>query len=256
MMMSLSLKELVQKNLKNHAEVFPLEYEGQKVWVKKARKTKSSLVQKFYYNILRFDVIIPVEEKTAEQTISYEVAKIKKLQSLEIATPKVLLKEKDYFVLQDVGIPIHFLIKEKGTPQEKIYYYLDLTVKLLAKIHRCGEYHGGAQTRNFTYLNGVVYAIDLEESFVEENIKNLQYRDLLLFLLSLTKIKSESILDYERVIQQYIALSGNEEFVKRLKKLANQMSFFVWLSDRQAIQKRIGSDVKDFFQLMKVLRNL
>ena len=138
-----------------------------------------------------------------------------------------------------------------------MYYFINKVINELSKIHNFNEYHGGAQCRNFTYKDGKVSIIDLEDSFSQDtDIKTLQFRDFILFLLSLTKTRASFELDYNIIIKQYIMLSNNHDFINRLRKLANKISFLIKLSEIKFINNLLGSDIKSFFRLFKILKSL
>lgn len=241
---------------KAKSDIFSLEYQNKKVWVKKARGTFSSALHKFYYKVFPFEVLIPVETKTGKETIAFETAKLDLFREKGILSPKVLFKNDEFFILEDCGKNVNSYIRKRDITQEKMYYYLDLLIVQLALIHNNGLFHGGAQARNFTYKEGVIYAIDLEDSFTNIPLEVLQFRDVLLFLLSLTKTRASFDLDYNYIIEKYIELTNKKELKQSLKKLANKISFLITLSQINWINSLLGRDVKGFFKLFIILKKL
>jgi len=255
--MGMSLEELVEQNLSTSQEVFSIIFNGEKYWVKKARATKSSLTHKMYYFLLHLELIIPVEKKSPHQALQFEVLKIKKLKKLGIDTPQLILVKDDYFVMKNCGKNINSYIRKRDITKEKMYYYIDKALETLCKIHNAKEYHGGAQARNFTYLDGIVYAIDLEDSFDKSvDLSLLQYRDFLLFLLSLTKTRASFELDYNYIIDKYLLQTKNYAFKQKLQRMASKISLFIFLSELKWFNRFLGRDVKGFFQLFKILKGL
>ncbi len=255
----MNLKQSVQNALLEHQnlDVFSIIFEEKRVWIKKARETKSSNLHKFYYYIFRLEILLPVKEKTTHEALSFELEKIKYFKSLGINTPDVLLENQDYFVLADAGKMVNSYVRKRDITEEKMYYFIDKVIAVLAQIHNNDQYHGGAQFRNFTYLDGKVSVIDLEDSFDESvDLKTLQFRDLFLTLLSLTKTRASFDLDYSSIIEGYCEKTNNFEFKKRLHNMASKISWVIALSDLKLIQKFMGRDVKGFFKLMKALEQL
>lgn len=252
-----SLEEISKKEfLLNNSEIFPIEFENKKYWLKKARQTKPNKIQKFFYRFFPLELLIPSLSKTAFEALQYETSKLEKFKSLGINTPKVVYKCDNFFVLEDCGKTVHSLIR-KNISEEALYYYIDLMLEELSKIHKNGLFHGGSQTRNFTYKDGKIYIIDLEESFDSTiNTEILQFRDLLLFLLSFVKIRTNFDVDYEYIINKYMEITINNNTKIRLKKMANKISFLIYLSEIKFLQKLFGSDVKGFFKLFKTLNTL
>lgn len=252
-----SLEEIAKKKfLLNSSEIFSLEFENQKYWLKKARKTKQNKIQKFFYSFLSFELLIPSLSKNSFESLEYETKKLDKFRSLEINTPKVVYKCENFFILEDTGKTVHSLIRKKIS-QKDLYYYIDKMLLELSKIHNNSLFHGGSQTRNFTYQNNKVYIIDLEESFDSNiDIRILQFRDFLLFLLSFVKIRTNFDIDYEYIINKYVELTKNNNIKIQLKELANKFSFLIYISDIKFLQKLLGSDVKGVLKLFKILKKL
>lgn len=253
-----SLEELAKDEYQiNTHEIFSIVYNGEKYWVKKARPTRSTFWHRLFYALFSFDVLIPSENKSGQETILHETSKLNLFRNKGIHTPFVMYQCDDFFILEDCGETLNTLTRNKSITKEQMYYYLDKLLFELAEIHNQNLFHGGAQTRNFTYKNNHVYAIDLEESFDSRiDISVLQFRDLLLLLLSFVKIKASFELDYKYIIQKYISLTHNEAMIDKLKKLANKISFLIYLSDKPWIRKFLGSDAKGFFTLFKILKAL
>ena len=160
-----SLEEIANKEyLLNDNEIFSFNYEDKKYWLKKARATRPNKIQKFFYKFFSFELLIPSLEKTKFEALQYETSKLKRFKSIGINTPKIAYKCDSFFILEDCGKTVHSLIR-KNVIEEDLYYYIDLVVEELSTIHRNGLFHGGSQTRNFTYQDGKIYTLDLEESF-------------------------------------------------------------------------------------------
>ncbi|PLY09956.1 MAG: kinase [Arcobacter sp.] len=253
-----SLIEVAKEEvITNPHEIFSITYKNEKYWVKKARATQSKWNHRFFYFLFPFDALIPSESKTGVQCIEHETSKLDIFRAHGINTPAVIYKNDEFFILEDCGETLNTLTRDKSISEEKMYYYMDKLLFELAKIHKVGLYHGGAQTRNFTYKEAKVYAIDLEESFNPNiDIKVLQFRDFTLLLLSFVKIRVNFDLDYNYVIRKYVELSGNKEVLKKLKNIANKTSFLIYLSELKFIKKVLGSDVKGFSKLLKILKSL
>ena len=253
-----NLQDIIKKKIAlNDGEIFSIDFENKRFWIKKARETKSSFTHKFYYAIFGFDILLPVSYKTALEAIEHETSKIRKFQSLGLTMPDIVFQDENNFALEDCGKTVNSYIRKRDITKEKMYYFINKVIDEISKIHNFNEYHGGAQCRNFTYKDGVVSIIDLEDSFDESiDIKTLQFRDFVLFLLSLTKTRAGFELDYKMIINQYISLTNNNDFINKLKKLANKISFLIYLSEIKFINNLLGRDLKSFFVLFKILKNL
>ena len=255
----ISFEELAKKEyLSNDNEIFSFNYEDEKYWLKKARETAPNKIQKFFYKFLPFELLIPPLVKDKKEALKFETSKIEKFEKLGINVPKISYKCENFFVLEDSGISVNSLLRDENISKEKFYYYVDKLLIELSKIHNINEFHGGSQTRNFTYKDEKVFVIDFEESFSSNvDIKSLQYRDFLLFILSFIKIKEPKFeVDYEYILNKYEVLTSSKEIIQRLKKFSKKLGFFIWFSELSLIKKRLGSDVINFFKLFKILNSM
>ena len=254
-----NFEELSKKEFKSsHKEIFSFIFGEKKYWLKKARATNPNKIQTFFYKFFYFELLIPSLYKNSIEALEFESSKLERFKILGINVPNIVYKCEDFFVLEDSGQSLYELLKNKDIEEKEFYFYVDLLLQELAKIHNLNEFHGGSQVRNFTYKDDRVFVIDFEESFCESiDIKTLQYRDFLLFILSFTKIKEAKFkVNYSYIIDKYLELSNNKEFIIKLKNFAKKLNFFVWLYNKEFIRKRVGSDVKYFFELMEILNKM
>ena len=254
-----NFEQLVLKlNNEKDKEIFSFEYKSKKYWLKKARATKSFFSHKLFYKIFPIAVLLPVEEKSDSESILFETSKIRRLKEKGINTPNIVFQNNDFFILEDCGRTANSNIRKKDISKEKMYYFIDILLLEISKIHNLNEFHGGAQARNFTYKNEKIFVIDLEDSFDNSiNLKVLQLRDLILFLLSLTKTRANFDVDYEYVINKYVELCPmNKDFKIKLKELAKKIYFLITISQFTFIIKIIGRDGQGFFKLFLILKNL
>lgn len=246
---------ILKENEINSAEVFSFKYKEKKYWVKKARATSSNSLHKIFHKLIYFDFLLPVENKNATEAMLFETDKLINFKNHGIKVANVVGRNKSLFVLEDSGINVYHYLKRKDVKDEEKFQLLNRTISLLAKIHNNDFYHGGAQIRNFTHINGEVYTIDLEDSFDPKvDLKTLQFRDLLLFLLSLLKLKNRFTFNFSNVIYSYINLTDNEDFVNRLKKVSKKLSFLIPLF--KPLKNIVAKDVNNFIELLEILNNL
>ncbi len=251
-------EKTLKETFKNtNSEIFSSAYENKKVWVKKARATYSSKLHYFYYKIFPFEILLPVQNKSSEETVFFETNKLIKFKKLGIKTPEVIGRNEDFFVLEDCGKNVNSYIRKRDIKKDKMYYFIDKLIIQLANIHNNNEFHGGAQARNFTYKDGEIFVIDLEDSFKKDtDLKLLQFRDLVLFLLSLTKTRASYELDFKYIINKYIKLSKNDDFIQKLNTMAKKISYLIYISELKFINKILGRDLKIFFKFFKILNEL
>ncbi len=254
-----NFEEIAKKEfLNSKKEILPFIFEGEQYWLKRARQTRPDKLQNFFYKFLPFELLIPPLVKNKNEALNYEVSKLKEFATLGVNVPTVVYSCEDFFVLEDSGICVYTILKNIEISEEEFYFYVDLLLLELSKIHNFELFHGGSQLRNFTFKNNKVFVIDFEESFEPNvDIKTLQYRDFLLFILSFTKIKKLKFnINYEKIINRYIELTNNNTFKDKLILLSKKLKPFLWLYERDFINSKIGSDVKNFFHLVKILNKM
>jgi tRNA A-37 threonylcarbamoyl transferase component Bud32 len=254
-----SIEIFAQKEFElSRDDIFPFNFEEKHYWLKKARATKPDKLQEFFYKFFPFELLIPPLKKDENEALEFESSKLQEFYELGINVPKIVVKKEKYFVLEDSGKSVNAILRDKNISSEDFYFYVDLILIQLSKIHNFGYFHGGSQLRNFTFKDDKVFVLDFEESFeTDVDIKTLQYRDFLLFLLSFIKIKETNFkIDYEKIINKYCELTNNIEFKQKLIRFSKKLRFFLWLYEKDFIKKIVGSDVKYFFEFIQVLRNL
>lgn len=233
-------------------EIFSLYINGKKVWIKKARAKGISKLHKFFYKIAPLDILSPGERMGSKEALRYEVEKISRLKKKGINVPNILHVEDSFFIMEDLGENLHEILREEESLSATCRY-IDLSMGELCKIHSLGEYHGGSQTRNFAYKKDKIYILDFEENFSQDiNIDTLKFRDLLLYLLSFTKIKDKDI-NYNYIIDRYISLTGNKTIKDKLLSLAKKTTLISKVGEIKFINKYLGSDLRNFISLVSTI---
>jgi len=234
-------------------EIFSLETDNGKVWVKRARKTGSNLLHKCAFIFSKNPIVVPVETKTAYEALQYEASKLQRLYENSVPVPKLIVKSKTYFVIEDCGQTVKYLLQKLSNNETQAL--LEKIIFQLATLHNTNEYHGGSQVKNFTYKENKIYFIDFEESFPGDiDIKELQFRDLFLFLFSISKLNIK--VDYETLIEQYITITGNQTVIDKFHALTHTVSFLMKLVKNRIVWHFIDKDTKSIYRLLIHLENI
>lgn len=238
---------LKQKNKDTQSEIFSVNFKNQKYWIKKARENKIKLYHKILFKIFPFAIFAHGEEKTALQALNFETSKIKKLHDLGLNVPRIVYQNDEIFVLEDSGENLHEIFKNGNLNDEDFLNLAKKGVETLAKLHNLGFYHGGSQTRNFTYKNDQIYLLDFEESFDSKlDLNNLKFRDFLLYLLSFTKYKNRKI-PFMEITNYYSDLTDKSAKIK-LKNTAKKLDFLCKILKK--FKKSLGSDLQNVLILL------
>ncbi len=250
------LEESVLNKIKvNNKEIIKHTYNDETVWIKRPRATKSNIFHKMAYSLTNIKGLMPVESKTKEQTLIHEVSKLQRLKEKRINVPKVLGCNSEVFVLEDNGITIKSFLRNKELEKTVFENRLKDTLNLLIKIHNNDEYHGGPQVKNYTFKNGVVSAIDFEDSFDKSfKLEDIQFRDFFLFLFSLTELKKD--IDYKEIIDIYMKETKKEGIDKELKSIALKLRFLTKIIENKLFYNLFFDDVINTYKLVKTLQKL
>lgn|GEM_PF-773222 len=251
------LKKAISKAIENDktSEVFKFELDEKSYWIKRARPSDSSFFHRVFYSLFKMKGMMPAQKKTKEETVYFEVNKLIYFKSLNIPVPEVVACNKEFFVIEDSGTTIRDYVKKTNLTDTQLNEVLGKTVQLIATIHNKSQYHGGSQIRNYTIKDGMIFAIDFEDSFSDKHeLKQLQYRDFFLFLVSLSELKRE--IDYSKIINIYKELTNNTTIDKELKTIALRLNFLVKLIEFKPLRKYLSKDVIYNYNLVKALQNL
>ncbi len=250
-----SIEVLVENRIEKEPalEIFSIEYDGRICWVKRARKTGSNLLQRSLYGLTQNALLVPVENKDPEEALKFESSKLQELYTLSVPVPKVIEVSQTYFVLEDAGPTVRHLIKHDLIEDPpKVFEEI---IAQLAALHNLDKFHGGPQIKNVTYKDKKISFIDFEESFDSEvDIKDLQFRDLFLFLFSLSKTKRE--IDYKILIKKYIELTDNKDVIQRFHQLASNAAFLMKIVKNRAVWNIAGRDVQSIYRLLEEVKNI
>ncbi|NLC27549.1 MAG: hypothetical protein GX780_02120 [Campylobacteraceae bacterium] len=236
------------------AEIIGFDFENKRYWLKKARAGGANIFHRIAFWITKIAPLAPPSFKAKEEALYYEAQKLERLRSLGVTVPRVELLKKDYFVLEDGGKSVLDTVRHASEDEKNLC--LKKSIKLLAILHKKGEFHGGAQVKNFTYKNENVYAIDFEESFEDKiPLKELFFRDLLLFFFSLSKHGIEA--NYEALLTAYEEEAdekrsmrlGFKDFSSRFKKTRQFLS-------TPFLQKILDKDTKSVIRMLDEFSNI
>ncbi|WP_419673098.1 hypothetical protein [Aliarcobacter butzleri] len=121
----MNLEEFAKKEaLLNKKEIFSFNFEGKRYWLKRARATKPNRIQKFFYNIFSFELLIPSSEKGPEDALVFETAKIEKFKKLGINVPNIVYKSEDFFVLEDCGRTVYSILRDENIEEKNFTIFI------------------------------------------------------------------------------------------------------------------------------------
>lgn len=226
----------------HHSRALVFEHEGRRYVVKKLAEKPRKLVQTLFMRwLVKRLTGQPLPMRTlalaqAAGSMDFEAKRLKALAAAGVRVPRVALVTPEFFVLEFCGTVVATLL-EKWTP-EIWRRELPRLASELGEFHRAGQWHGGAQIKNITLLDGLSYRIDFEENFGEFlPLAVAQTADLVLFLNSISlagpvgEMESHELLP--QLLHDYFAANPDpkiKQIIRRalplLKKLAGLAGLF------------------------------
>lgn len=141
---------------KNPHRVFPIEYGGRRLWVKRIRKNLPNPAAALIYHAVR---IAFRRDEAAEA--DHEIKSLTALRRYGFTTPEVVFRNPHYFILSDIGPSLETALhRGDAAERERI---VRLAGEALRRLHDCGRWHGAARVHNMTLTpEGRIGFIDLE----------------------------------------------------------------------------------------------
>lgn len=204
---------------------------------KLAAKKAMNFLQNFLADGLRIKTLAPTANTTQHST--HEADKIICLLKKGLKVPKVYYNCPEYFIMEDCGSRLKDILRSSNVDKT---FYLKEAMKNLSLLHNCGFAHGGSQIRNFTVKGNEVYMIDFEEKIPAKYLSSIQFRDVLVFLISIASLRCSDV-DYHSILKVYEEHSFSKEgILNKTIKITDRFSFLGRLS-RSRISKFLGKDL-------------
>ena len=150
------------------------------------------------------------------EQLYYESRRLQRLREAGERVPQVVVESGEHLILEDVGTHLTKIMRELDTGGQDDL--LSDVAADLAAFHSRGHWHGGAQIRNHTLRDGMLYRIDFEDPL--DRVMPLAARqamDLMLLVHSTTAIKGRDLASHHRLgnalVERYFAVNPSPEVV-------------------------------------------
>lgn len=171
--------------------VVVIEHDGDRYVAKRLADRPRSLLQALFLRWLVKRVTgqpLPMSMlllSEAATSVSYEARRLVSLAEAGVRVPRVVHEAADYLLLQHCGETLATLLER--WPLATCRVEMARLAAELGTFHRAGHWHGAAQIKNLTRLDGLTYRIDFEEDFGERGpLPAVQALDVVLFLNSIS----------------------------------------------------------------------
>ncbi|MDR3255171.1 MAG: hypothetical protein LBT31_06360 [Synergistaceae bacterium] len=220
--------DIPEEELRSKPRVFTRTIDGETVVVKQRVKPDMIFVHVFQNMLTRLlkDPLMLRTDATPGEKPS-EAQKLRLLAENGIRVPKVLHETENYFIMEYGGENLGEILRD--TPDiERQNEYIRRALSEMKTMHGKNFVHGGAQIRNFTFLDDEVYIIDFEEVIPEEYIQSFKIRDLIIFLMSLEKAGAPRGLEW--VCRAYDEMSWREVLAELVRAILRYrfLKFLKW----------------------------
>ena len=171
----------------------------------------------------------------------YEAQRLQTLHSHNLAVPTLLLTQPNYIVMDYCGQSIEPLLKD---PQS-LHYLAPRIVNSLVELHESNQWHGGAQVRNLTLKQDVLFRIDFEERVGDIlPLELAQAYDVLLCFNSLAKYLDYDVKLGEQLLRQYLQQRQNPELQHALQQILNHLLRLIHTTKPLHVLLRHRSDIQ------------
>ncbi|CAM4153769.1 Serine/threonine protein kinase [Bordetella tumbae] len=190
--------------------------------------------------------------------LAYEAERLRQLSQAGCRVPDVWMEAPGLLVLEHVGEDFANLIRHAG-PEQRMQWVRDLAIDL-AQFHAQGHCHGGAQIRNVTLRDGLMWRIDFEENTGNAlSLPLAQAYDLYQLLSSLLGLRKLDDADPvglgKMMLAAYFEAYPAPEVRARLKRLARVICGSAAML-RPVAGRLPGRDIRGFFQVADTLHTL
>jgi tRNA A-37 threonylcarbamoyl transferase component Bud32 len=166
---------------------FPIEWRGQKVWVKITAPYNYygwHRVQKAIARLLVNPMLLPTVSVGGQAGLAYEFERLHELREKGLPVAKPIALTEGWFATGDMGTPLQDLLDHQDDEGQRERTLKD-GAEALARLHKAGEWHGSGQVRDLVQTKDGIGFIDFEEDLMAVmSLAQAQARDLLLFLIS------------------------------------------------------------------------
>lgn len=248
----------IQPLIDTSPRVFSIDWQGQKVWVKKVVPNKSRiwhLLQKMISRIITADILKPTVSDGGADGMTREIRRIEDFRAAGFHAPLVLAKNDKWMAISHLGdiIDMETRFNKKATATDLERSVCDCAITLVA-LHRAGLAHGRARLNDMVRTkDGQIGFIDFEEDLENAKIPLpvLQARDLFLFLTSVARLLPRHATLLETAYATYAENNPPDGVLPELGKAARQLRPLI--AAVKPFSKKISGDVLRGWQALDFL---
>lgn len=237
------------------ARVFPLEWGGQRLWIKRAIPAK----HRFFHHIQRLGAMVlgryipllyPSVCTGGQEALRAEAARLDRLGRCPgVRVPTLVGQGEGWLAFGDGGMPLSVVFDNPQTPDREVLILK--AVHTVVAVHRGGMCLGSGRFRDLLFDGDHITCIDGEEDpSLFMPLAAAQARDVILFLLSSLRHYSTDFTILGRVVHEF----QTQEAPDILREIAKvRRVLFLMAPLRLIPQGWLGRDLREGLLLARLL---
>lgn len=227
--------------------VFSAHYKDERLWVKtvaRPRLRSSVLMQKAIATAFGLPMLQPARNRGDAQGLADEATALRELTAAGFPVPPVIACTPDWLVLGDAGEALESKLNSLGDrAPDDCWRLIAAAGLLLSRLHAAGQWHGGAQVRNFSWCNEQPGLLDFEDHQLPGmTLPERQARDLLLFIYSLTRYDRDAARPHLPALTADLLGRASPDVLACIRRLRRRMAWLLALA--RWLAPHAGRDVR------------
>lgn len=227
--------------------VFSAHYNGERLWVKTVaapRLRSSVLMQKAIAAVFALPMLQPARNRGGARGLADEATALHALAAAGFPVPPVIACTPDWLVLGDAGEALESKLNSvRDRAPDECWRLITAAGILLTRLHAAGQWHGGAQIRNFSWRGDAPGLLDFEDHDLPGmTLAEKQARDLLLFVYSLTRYDRDAAQPRLPAVAAHLIGAATPEVQACIRRLRRRMAWLLALA--RWLAPHAGRDVR------------
>lgn len=182
------LTQVVAMRAVNSARIQHFSWEGRAYWLKQIEKPRPGVVDgvgRLLILLTRNPLYAPATVSGAE-ALQAEIRRLQKVADKGMPVGRVVLSDRDWFVVPDLGLSIRQIMDDPETDDGYRQAALKAAAESLAGMHASNIWHGKPTLRDMVWDGQQIWYVDFEEDPAAYfSAAQCKVRDLMFFVYSL-----------------------------------------------------------------------
>ena len=244
------LRLFIEKEItrRGEARVFPVDYQGRKIWVKRAEKVRNEAWLRFSRALcVKFglSMLQPGADPNGGKAVRFEAGRMRRLKKRGVPVPVVCASGADWLAMENAGRNLIDVLGEAKTSRKEKEDLICKAAELLAAFHAQGIHHGRPALKDMAYDGERVVLLDFEDGvMLRVGRRQRLWRDLLLFLQSVVKETDPQLAEIALAAYREKHPALAQEAVAHFGSFKGLYLFFKY------VLRHMGSDLETTYQVL------